>query len=292
MRYSLAFFMVASGGLWATLVVVSPASADAILFYRMEDGAAGDTATSLASIGTSSLAAAAAEGGGVFRADVPAAFVFDPVSGAYYKNDLSVETTSAGRFDVPGAVTEIRNFTVEAFVKSTDTVRFARILQKQRGTGANASWRIDPRGGTTNSPTHGIRADSENTATGDGEFNQGVFGNDPLNTGQWQHVALTYTDGAEGITSGVLRLYVDYALSATLTMSNTGVMQYSGDPFNIAGASGSNGFIGLIDEVRFSEGILTTDQFLRATSVPEPGSCVLLLLAVCSLATFRRSRSR
>ena len=263
-------------------------AADTILFYRMEDGAAGSAATSLASIGTSSAAAGAQAGGGTFSADIPAAFIYDPVTNTYYPNTTSVQTDSAGRFDVTGSVTEVRNFTAEAFIKSDGTVQFARILQKQRGTGADASWRIDPRGGTPSSPTHGIRADSQNTVTGYGKHNQGTFGSDLLNTGQWQHVALTYTDGVEGTTSGVLRLYVDYALSATLTMDIAGVMQYDGNPFMIAGAPGSNGFIGLMDEVRFSDGILTPDQFLVATPIPEPGTCLMLLFAACGLTLCRR----
>ena len=290
MRCSLGLFVIVSGSLWGALASVLPASANTILFYRMEDGAAGSAATSLSSIGTSSLTAAAAEGGGTFSADVPAAFILDPVSGAYYENDLSVDTASAGRFDVTGSVTEVRNFTVEAFIKTSATAQFARILQKQRGGATNASWRIDPRGSSTD-PLLAIRADSNDDTYG--TFNQDEISGQTINTGEWQHVALTYTDGTAGSDPGVLRLYADYNLVATLTMSNNGVMQYDGGSFSFAGGPSSpNGLVGLIDEVRFSDTVLTTDQFLKATSVPEPGACTLLVMLAFGLVTCRRFRVR
>ncbi|MDZ7615805.1 MAG: LamG domain-containing protein [Patescibacteria group bacterium] len=278
---------VACGVVLTTLVVAPAVSAEAILFYRMEDSTAGSAATSLKSDGTSLTNAIAADGGGVFNADVPGAFIFDPVTNVYRPNATSVYTTSAGRFDVTGAVTQVRNFTVEAFIKTSETASFARILQKQRGGALDASWRIDPR----NTTNIAIRADSNDGTYG--LYNQSVNGSQNINSGQWQHLALTYTDGVAGVTPGVLNVYWDYTLAATLTMNNLGVMQYDTGLFSIAGGPGSpNGLVGLIDEVRFSNTVLAPDQFLRATAVPEPGSCALLLLAACGLAACRRRRPR
>jgi len=247
-------------------IIIQPIVAGTVAYWRVEDGAAGTTAGTLASLYNSAQTQATGTAGTrTFSSDVYGPLVFDPVTLTTYVNNTSVQTDSAGRFDVPATLTEPREFTVEAFIKSNSTPAYGRVIQKQRD-GANCSWRLDPR--TTNLA---IRMDTQDLPSSSGAVNQAKAGTFYLNDGQWHHVAMTYTDGVAGTTPGVARLYVDYnpTPDVTFTASNNGVVQYDDGLFSFAGAPDSgSGLAGLIDEVRFSDGVLTTDQFLRTVDTP------------------------
>ncbi len=267
-------------------VIIQPTMAGTVAYWRVEDGAAGTTATALTSLyNNAQTQATGTAGTRTFSSDVIGPLIFDPVARTIYVNNTSVETDSAGRFDVPDTLTEPREFTVEAFIKSNSTPAWGRVIQKRRGTGGNCSWRLDSR--TVNLA---IRMDTEDPGPPpSGLFNESSVGSFTLNDGQWHHIAMTYTDGVAGTTAGVARLYVDYNLDVTFTPSNYGVVQYDGGLFSFAGAPSSGaGLAGLIDEVRFSNGVLTTNQFLRV--VPEPSSLMLLLIGALGAALWHRRR--
>ncbi len=85
------------------------------------------------------------------------------------------------------------------------------------------------------------------------------------NDGKWHHVAMTY-DGATTTAT----LYFDYAQVATCTVPN-GLVYDSEKPFSVGcmPGRGDRRYVGLIDEVRISDAILSASEFLhRAAYVP------------------------
>lgn len=113
-----------------------------------------------------------------------------------------------------------------------------------------------------------------------------VFGDN-----QWRHIAATYdVDGAQT----TLSLYVDSVLEGQQTFA-TQPLFFGDEPLYIgAGNYGAiNGqfrrnFIGYLDEIRISDEVLSTDQFL--TAVPEPSAFIPLIAMSCLV--LMRSRAR
>jgi hypothetical protein len=86
----------------------------------------------------------------------------------------------------------------------------------------------------------------------------------PLNT--WSHVAVTYTTAAAGST---LRLYVNGALVRTVTGTNQNIVAGT-QPLRIgnSNASISEGFNGLIDEVRIYNRALSAAEISADMTAP------------------------
>jgi hypothetical protein len=124
-------------------------------------------------------------------------------------------------------------------------------------------------------------------------FTTGTAGTLTGNTGLgdgWHHVAMTFdTTVILDKTEKTVDLYLDYVWVGGGLLSELGVkdLVYTGGDFFFGGGGGGRGFDGWIDEVRYSDTVLTTDEFLRVT--PEPGRAMLLLLGAAAVL-FRRRR--
>ncbi|MDA3873763.1 MAG: LamG domain-containing protein [Kiritimatiellae bacterium] len=120
-------------------------------------------------------------------------------------------------------------------------------------------------------------------------------GDHSLQTGNWYHVAVTYT-GAEAVTDNLAFYWtaLDSAateanLIGTATMS-TDLNSGSDNPFGIGTTTKSSFRLetkGLIDEVRISNIARQADDFVFGV-IPEPSTLLLMSLALLGLIAFRR----
>jgi len=113
-----------------------------------------------------------------------------------------------------------------------------------------------------------------------------VTGTTLVDDGEWHHVAFVRDAGSD-----LVKLFLDYELEAVASDDTVNTSFNTNDirigEFKNAGAQ----FIGDIDAVRISGGVLPTYQFLgvMAPPVPEPASALLLLAASGSLLRRRRA---
>jgi hypothetical protein len=117
---------------------------------------------------------------------------------------------------------------------------------------------------------------------GDAPF--GIAGPLVVTLDTWTHVAIT-RDG------NTYQFYRDGVLIHTATDVNPNLPDFPAWTLN--GRPGSS-FVGLVDELRFSDRALSTDEFLRAPSaaIPEPSSLTLFGLGVVTLMGYARCRWR
>lgn len=216
--------------------------------------------------------------------------------------------------DTKSATLKVNSFTAEAFVKVNDQIQFTSIMGITRSGGV--TWQLDtsptvsPNNVNTEPTNMNIRARTDHQKDGavpispatslgnpDG-FNQGFTPSGSTNIANasitttglvdgWHHVAMTITNGTD------VALFVDYIQVATgkLSSSNangTNALNYDDSGIFFIGGGGGRGFDGWIDEVRLSDTILTTDQFLRADIIPEPSHALLLLTGLTAFGLRRR----
>ena len=96
------------------------------------------------------------------------------------------------------------------------------------------------------------------------------FGTDVCD-GKWHHVAFSFEPNNDRLdpTNSVAKVYVDYGEPSVAQTPN--IFKHPENlHFVIGGVGGSDesGYIGLIDELRISDGALTPSQFLRAEKIP------------------------
>jgi hypothetical protein len=96
---------------------------------------------------------------------------------------------------------------------------------------------------------------------------QGTLPRLPLNV--WSHIAVTYTTAA-GPASSTLRFYVNGALVRTLTTAVNQNILAGTQPLRIgnSNASISEGFNGLIDEIRIYNRALSATEIVTDMSLP------------------------
>lgn len=293
------------------------ASASTVLYYQL-DGNAGTSASSISDSGTNNLTgSAAAYGGGgatapVYSSNTVGPTIVDGIGGAV----LNANNTTSLKFDNPGvtggnystgaggrvtlassALLEPASFTIEAFIKVEDQIQFASLIGKERPSGS--TWLLDtnPIGAVGSGEPESTRLRGRfdhqivGQGSGSGGFNQsfnagpdGTISASPGLGDGWHHVAMTFDTADKTVD-----LYMDYLWVGGGTLSELGVkdLVYEGGSFFIGGGGGGRGFDGWIDEVRYSDTVLTTDEFLRVT--PEPGRAMLLLLGATAVL-FRRRR--
>jgi len=295
--------LIVSGLVFASAQV---ASAVTIGYWQLNDGLAGNAATTIASQVNAPDANGVASGnaGGpvpVFSSDTPGPVIRDGLAGSFITNgnntSLSFDNTG-GVNSTGGGVVTIQdpagnnsllepsgNFTVEGFVKINSHVNFASLVGKARTPGNNASWEID----TNSNGTLRLRVDSNTTigtdvaGGGDGQFNQALGTGFNLEDSQWHHFAMTYDAAQRRVT-----LFGDYLQQNTTILGDSGIIQFDDFPLHFGNLAGGRALDGLLDEIRYSTGILTTAQFLRASPLPEPASASLLILGAAALMRRRR----
>ncbi len=296
----------------AVMAIAMGAQASTIGYWQLQDGAAGATASTIATVvnsGTLSGVASGQDGGPApkFSADVPGGIIIDGVGGPIVNasNTASLlfdntggtdgsgtlATTTGGKVTIadPGGVDSLlkpRNFTIEGFIKVNATVNWPTVLGKSRNNTANTSWTIDLNGDSSlpidpNSQNNlRARVDSQPGTTNSGTgWNQGFSTPAQLDGGQWHHFAMSYEDATRN-----LKLYFDYQEVRSSTTVNPIVyddlLLYFG---NLAGGRALDGWL---DEIRLTGSVLNSDQFLRVAVIPEPAS--LAMIAGVALVALRR----
>lgn len=286
---------------------MSGAQGATVLYYQME-GTAGTTAAAVADSGANGLTGTAGNygGGGAATPTYSGVTVGPIITAGIGGAVVNANNTTSLKFENPGvaggnfqtnaggrvtlassALLEPANFTIEAFVRVESQIQFASIVGKERNSGS--TWLMDsnPSGhsGVTEPTNMTLRARIDHqvleSSGGMGSGQNQSFGSSGsissaatgLGDG-WHHVAMTYDDSENRV-----RLFVDYVQVGTGVLSADGVQDlvYNGGLFFIGGGGGGRGFDGWIDEVRFSDSLLVTNDFLRV--VPEPGRMVLLMMA-------------
>ncbi len=293
-------FSALNGILTLTLacgLIGSVARAETIAYWQFDDGTPSATATTLVSQANSPTldGTGTKYGSGsnpTFNADRPGAMIADGVGGpilnasnatslefanAFTPDETNSQDGSAVVVADPGGADSLlkpASFTAEAFVKFDDLVEYCAIVSKSRADGGGSSWMID----TTSTGKIRARFDTQPIGASSGSgFNQSFSTTADMFDDQWHHVALTY-DG----TTRAAKLYVDYALegSATVTFD----LVYDDSMLRIGQGGGGRAFDGWIDEVRLSDTVLTSDQFLAV--VPEPASWTLAALGLLGLTFY------
>lgn len=141
---------------------------------------------------------------------------------------------------------ESSHFTVEFFVKCSETQANSTLVGKQIGGSSASSWNVM---GYWRPDKLKIQADSLPFKRAENQQNEAVFAD-----GLWHHIALTYD--AETAT---FTLYQDYTPIATLEKE----IQYTDGPLQIGNLAGGRSFTGLIDELRYHNEVLQPEQFLH-----------------------------
>jgi hypothetical protein len=250
--------------------------ADVVGYWKFDDGDPGTVASSIeSSVHSSELIGAASghAGGGAPQqsSDVPGKVIRAGKGGPVVNpNNLSSLAFTGGAKNSGGIVSiktevgkevllEPKSFTIEGFVKTGANQPFGIWFGKTLG-GGTLTWCLGP------DWTQGkvkIRADKMTS-----EFIQ--FHTSGLNSmaakngsSRWHHVALTYND-----LTKTFSYFEDYIKIGALTFPAETDLQYDNQGELIIGDGDSpdqgNAYTGLIDEVRFSDSVLSPDDFLRA----------------------------
>jgi hypothetical protein len=155
--------------------------------------------------------------------------------------------------------------TLEAWVNPTSMSGWESVIYKERGGAGTGllSYAMYAHDGGSNTPPAGyVRTSSAGP-------DRGIQGLTRLPLNVWSHIAVTYTTAA-GPASSSLRFYVNGALVRTITNAiNQNILQ-GNQPLRIgnSNASVSEGFNGLIDEVRIYNRALSAAEI--ATDMNSP----------------------
>ena len=134
---------------------------------------------------------------------------------------------------------------------------------------------------------------AEGSGSGNDAFSIATSGTDYRSSGTgvtFHHFALVWQDGAGDNSTGLVQIYIDGVLEASMSAGvgfEASVADSNDNSFIMAGrdVGGGTHWTGRFDEFRFSDQALSSSQFLNA---PEPGS--LALLSLGGLCVLRRRR--
>lgn len=268
--------------LFPILGALTVAQATPIGWYRME-GTSGDTITTVInSIGGGGAASNANAVGTITYSDVVAGpSIYDPVTDTLYANTTSMRIDGAasaylqvndgsgsGPLDVP-------DFTLEMFIR-IDAVTTDYRAFVDHGGGSTDGWML-----------RSVIDGGERYPTGTIQ-NYNIYDkNGPIiDDGQWHHLAFVVQTSDLG-GDNFARVYLDYGLLAESTGANLDT--YSAD-VNAHMRIYADRYSGYGDEVRFSNAVLSPDDFLQV--IPEPGTLSLLGMGLLAAFLARRRSIR
>lgn len=100
----------------------------------------------------------------------------------------------------------------------------------------------------------------------------------------WHHVAVTFDEGTLEWS-----FYFDYQLSQSRTLVDNDSSGFVHPSADLAfGKLANAGYGTFMDEIRYSDSVLGTNEFLVATNAPEPSTALLGLLGSLGLLKRRR----
>ena len=244
----------------------------------------------------------------VASADIPGAMIFDPISGSTRVNTGSVSmfgdrTNTGGTIDDNGTSrlqtsgTDLQasneSFTFETFLKvsslslNNGTVSFAGQFNNTGAGGFNQGWlsQLRPNDGTPDTFSWVDLSDTNNV--NDAQFTSPWSVADPTD-GAWHHFAVVYDHGA-----GTFESFLDYQSIGidTVDTSTDSFARSSqllfGVRFFSNPATDTTSSVGLLlDETRYANSALSSDDFLRA--IPEPSSLALVLVGFAAIRLTRK----
>ncbi|MDA7881552.1 LamG domain-containing protein [Akkermansiaceae bacterium] len=300
------------------LLVASPVSAATTAYWRLEEGAAGADVTAAQDSSGNGFHQTGRIGDPNYSANVPGAFIIDPVTSTVVPNTLSLDASlSNARIDMVNDAAFNTSFTVEMFIQlSEEPGSYNNFLRRQES--ATSRWQLDfdhaasgaygrgrarfdtpdlDNGNFVVGPTGGGAIPGSQRLWVDTDAGDGLVSsyNDPTDWAldgdginddlSWHHVAITFDEDTQELS-----FYFDYALMQSRTLVDSDGSGYvHPDAPIVIGKSGPE-FGTFIDEVRYSDGLLGPSEFLIASNVPEPGSALLALLGTAGLFV-RRKRS-
>ena len=203
-----------------------------------------------------------------------------PINGALGAGATAPTRVAAGKFgralsfdggdslSVPdGAATKLdltNGMTIEAWVKPSSMNGWESVVYKERGGAGTGllSYALYAHDGGASSPSAGyVRTSSAGP-------DRGLQGTARLPLNTWSHVAVTYSS-APAPAGSTLRLYVNGVLVRTVTGTNQNILA-GNQPLRIgnSNASVSEGFNGLIDEVRIYNRALSAAEITADMAAP------------------------
>jgi hypothetical protein len=312
-----------------TLLLLTGASllshGDTVGYWRFDEAGAaagGEVTTAANLISPGTLDASAGGGIPLFSDDVPAAEIFDPVSGTTYTNGFSLDVT-AGNSQLNTEYSEIfdSSFTVEFFIKYVgEPGSYESVLRRREA--ADLGWQVDfdhaanqgfgrirsrwdtPAGGISDNVAEAGIDENVNFVLGPagnasapkvyidtgakdelgddvGDQNTGnandyiydaasanpnetdvALQGDGLNdVPEWHHVAVAFDE-----ETGEIKFYVDYLLAQTRILGDSEANGYTHPATGLVFGKLAGTEHGLLmDELRYSDAILSPGQFLRET---------------------------
>ena len=282
--------LLALGTLSATMV--GSLEAVTIGYWTFEEGLAGtDIVTAVSSANSPTMDATQHVGNEIpaaYSNNVGGAYIYDPISGSYRSNNLSMYGAAGLAGDdtqlvVTGGSSQLSDsYTVEMMVLVTDPNNGdgpANLVGTDRILNIDGSARYNVNVGGNNLQ---FRVDTPTDSSGTSVYKYGS----PLEDGQWHH--LGFTLDYDGVGQTTISLYVDYTVAGSVVIDG----QF--DPFNDIRFGHDGGNDGVydwwFDEVRITDSALTSDKFLQYSAVPEPSTLALIsgVLALGLVVTRRR----
>ena len=231
------------------LVVLSslPAQGGTVGYWRFEGTGSVGTEVNVASPGFLNGTGYSA----VYSPSRIGPYIYDPVSGQVASNAGSLALSGGNVRVADDAALQAASFTIEAMINvGINQTGYPGYVSRRISTPARG-WQLDI------DPDEDARTRFDTAASS----NQ-VAGSNPaqrLADQRWHHTAVTFDAATKLITH-----YVDYGVKATRTLSGTASDATAVAAELIMGGGWAPN--GAIDEVRYSDGVLSNSQFLRAVN--------------------------
>lgn len=288
-------------------------SAATTAYWRLEEGTPGADVTAAQDSSGNAFHQTSRSGDPNYSAAVPGPFIFDPVAGTTVANTGSLDASLANsRVNTVNDPAFDTSFTVEMFILFTEEPTGYNSYLRRNETNAHR-WQLDfdhalqgaygrgrsrfdtPDGDNVNfvtGPTGGASVPASerlwvDTDAGDNDpasyddpdwFTDGDGLNDNL---AWRHIAVTFDQATQEVS-----YYTDYVLSQSRTLVDTDGSGYVHPDARLDFGKFGTEYGTFMDEIRYSDTVLDSSQFLQA--VPEPGSAALGLFGAGALLLRRR----
>jgi len=236
----------------AVLAVAAAVQAAPVGYWRFEgtDGGAAGTIPNVLSPGTLD---ATGEGGATYSGSVAGPTIWDPISNTLYSNATSLDVVGGKQATVlDDAAIDAPSFTIEAFVLiGQDQTGYPNYVRHRATVAPSGNkergWQLDI------DPQEEGRARFDTAAQNNKVVGSGA--GQSLADARWHHTAVSF----DGTTSRIT-YYVDYGVVASSPLSGNPTDATAVAANMIFGEIGNPAFV---DEIRYSNSVLSNAQFLR-----------------------------